>query len=69
MRKTLTYEELISLAKENYAKGGDAVAECWDRATFDEYEKLFGPMTERRALEMFETLKARYDEYRAMAEW
>lgn len=45
------------------------MAECWDRATFDEYEKLFGPMSERRALEMFKTLKARYDEHQAMADW
>lgn len=53
----LTYEEFISLAKENYSKGGDVAVECWDRNTFDDYRKLFGAVTKSDALRMFRQWK------------
>lgn len=51
--KALTYEEFIEYARKHYDRGGDAYFECWDRRTFDEYVRLFGPVTKRKALEMF----------------
>ena len=51
--KGLSYEELMDLARANYSKGGDTVYECWDRRTFDEYVKEFGPITKSKALKMF----------------
>lgn len=53
MAKALTYVELMDYAKAHYNKGGDATYECWDERTFNEYVKMFGPITKRRALEMF----------------
>ena len=53
MAKILTYEELIELAKKHYNEGGDGVYECWDKMVFDSYVKLFGPLTEKKALAMF----------------
>lgn len=49
----LTYEEFIDLAKQNYSKGGDGYVECWEEYQFDDYVKLFGAITEKKALEMF----------------
>lgn len=67
--KTLSYEEFISLAKKNYARGGDSVVECWGKRDFEEYEELFGPMTKASAMEMFQTYESRCNEHRAMADW
>lgn len=67
--KALTYEEFISLAKENYNKGGDVAVECWERREFDYYVKEFGPVTKTKALQMFRLYKAREREQAAMAEW
>ena len=53
MAKAMTYEELIEYAEKHYNKGGDSVVECWDKKTFDIYVKEFGPITKRRALQMF----------------
>lgn len=53
MKKALTYDELIDLAKKNYNKGGDGVFECWDERTFNEYVKEFGQLTKTSALKMF----------------
>lgn len=53
MSKGMTYEELMSFAKDHYNEGGDATFECCDRRWFDDYVKQFGPMTKRKALEMF----------------
>lgn len=53
MAKALSYEELIKYAKEHYTKGGDGIYECWDQRTFDDYVKMFGPITKRIALGMF----------------
>ena len=49
----LTFEQLMTLARENYDKGGAGYAECWDERTFAYYVKEFGPITRGRALEMF----------------
>lgn len=53
MAKALSYKELIDYAKAHYTKGGDGVYECWDERTYNEYVELFGPITKRKALEMF----------------
>ena len=67
MKKGLSYEELMDLALKNYDKGGDATYECWDEKTFNMYVEMFGPMTEKYALDMFRRDKAIYDDYRATA--
>lgn len=46
--KALTYEEFIALAKENYTKGGDVAAECWDKKVFDGYVKILGRSQRQR---------------------
>lgn len=51
--KALTYEELMEYAKKHYNRGGDATYECWDEKTFNEYVEMFGPITKRKALQMF----------------
>ena len=40
------------MARENYAKGGDVVVECWEKYQFEDYVKLFGSVTKARALQM-----------------
>ena len=64
--KTLTYEEFIALAKENYSKGGDVAVECWEKYQFDEYVEMFGPVTKTRALRMFRQWKDEEKEQHAM---
>ena len=58
--KALTYQELRELAKQHYNEGGDATYECCDENWFNDYVKMFGPMTKKKALKMFEIDKARY---------
>lgn len=62
----LSYSEFIALAKENYTKGGDVAVECWEESQFDEYVKLFGPVTKTKALRMFREWKSKEDERIAM---
>ena len=50
--KPVTFEELIELAKKHYNKGGDGIVECWDRHTFDEYVRMFGPISKRAAMRL-----------------
>ena len=64
--KALTYEEFISLAKENYNSGGDVAVECWERYQFDYYVKEFGPVTKAKALRMFRDWKSHEKEQEAM---
>lgn len=64
--KALTYEEFIALAKENYTKGGDVAVECWEKYQFEDYVKLFGPVTEARALQMFRQWRSEEKELEAM---
>lgn len=59
--RALTFAEFIALAEENYNKGGDGYAECWDERVFAYFVKEFGPITRPRALEMF---AAAFDEER-----
>lgn len=66
MAKALGYEELIEYAKKYYNKGGDGIYECWDRKTYDEYVRQFGPITKAKAREMF---KLNYEIDRDMAGW
>lgn len=51
--KALTYNEFMDYAKAHYNKGGDGYYECWGQRQFDDYVELFGPITKRRALDMF----------------
>ena len=51
--KAMTYTEFIEYAQKYYSKGGDSFVECWEDYQFDEYVKLFGPITKSKALEMF----------------
>lgn len=53
MAKYITYDELMKLAMRHYNEGGDAIYECWDQRTFDDYVAMFGPMTKAQALRMF----------------
>lgn len=64
--KALTYEEFIALAKENYTKGGDVAVECWEKYQFEDYVKLFGPVTEARALQMFRQWRSEEKELEAV---
>lgn len=51
--KAMTYTEFIEYAQKYYDKGGDSFVECWEDYQFDEYVKLFGPITKSKALAMF----------------
>lgn len=53
MAKGLTYGEAEKFAKKNYERGGDVFVECWDEPAFDEYVKMFGPVTKRKLRQMF----------------
>ena len=64
MAKGLSYEELIEYARAHYAKGGDAIFECWDKRVYDEYVSLFGPISKRKALWLF---RINYEEEREAA--
>lgn len=64
----MTYEELMAFALTHYEEGGDGVYECWDRRTYDEYTAEFGPIDEKKALQMFEQYESIVNEYKA-TEW
>lgn len=66
--RALTYAELMELARENYDKGGDGYAECWDERTFAYFVKEFGPITKIRALQMFAAAFDEEKEERAIAQ-
>lgn len=53
--KVLTYSEFIDLAQKHYANGGLTFVECWEEYQFNDYVRLFGEITEKVALEMFES--------------
>ncbi len=50
--KGLSYEEFIALANEHYENGGNAIVECWDRITFNEYISQFGSIALSEAHEI-----------------
>ena len=55
MKKSLIWKEFYKLALRNYENGDDGIVECWDERTFNEYVSEFGPITEKVALDMFDT--------------
>lgn len=65
--KALNYEEFIALAKANYNAGGDGYVECWDDRTFDYFVEEFGPISKKRALQMFAEALDEEKEERAIA--
>lgn len=65
----MTYAEFIELAKANYTKGGDSFYECWEEYQFNDYVKMFGPITKKKALEMFKQNAEIDAEYEAAAKW
>jgi len=66
MAKAMTYEEMMEYAKAHYNKGGDTFFECWERWQFDEYVKMFGPITKSKALQMF---RLEHSMQKEMAGW
>lgn len=52
--KVLSYEEFIALASEHYEDGGNAIVECWDHNTFNEYISQFGSITIKRAKQIID---------------
>ena len=54
------------MARENYAKGGDVVVECWEKYQFEDYVKLFGSVTRARALQMLRRWRSEEKEREAM---
>lgn len=55
--KDLSFGELLTLAKENYAKGGDVIYECWDQNFYDDYVKECGPVKRKDVKKLFSLLK------------
>jgi len=53
MTKPLNYKEFMDLSLKHYTTGGDGYYECWDERQFNEYVAEFGPITKRKALEMY----------------
>jgi hypothetical protein len=43
----------MELSLKHYTTGGDGYYECWDERQFNEYVAEFGPITKRKALEMY----------------
>ena len=54
------------MARENYAKGGDVVMECWEKYQFEDYVKLFGSVTKARALQMLRRWRSEEKERETM---
>ncbi len=69
MKKSLNWKEFYKLALRNYENGGDGIVECWDENTFNEYVKEFGPITEKVALDMFDTADQVWTDMRGYADW
>lgn len=53
MTQILNYRQFLEFAMEHYNHGGDAVVECWDELSYDMYVYEFGPMTRKKALDLF----------------
>ena len=62
MKKAITYEELIELAKARYNRGGDGFIECWSQKDFEEYVKEYGPVTQDDAIEAMDFYYDMYNE-------
>lgn len=61
-KKGITFEELMKLAVRYYMQGGSEIIEFWDKNSFDEYEKEFGPMSRETAIKLMKTMKAVTDD-------
>lgn len=44
----------MELARQNYCKGGMTFYECWEEYQFNDWVKLFGEITTKEAMKMFE---------------
>lgn len=53
-KANMTYREFIGLAMKNYKHGGCYVAEYCTESEFNDDCAKFGPMTEERALSIFQ---------------
>lgn len=51
--KVLSFGELLTIAKENYAEGGDTVYECWNQSFFDDYVREAGPVYRKDVKSLF----------------
>ena len=69
MKKSLNWKEFYKLALRNYENGGDGIVECWDENTFNEYVNEFGPITEKVALDMFDTAEEIWTDMQGYADW
>lgn len=69
MKKSLNWKEFYKLALRNYENGGDGIVECWDENTFNEYVNEFGPITEKVALDMFDTAEDIWNDMQGYADW
>ena len=69
MKKALTWKEFYKLALRNYENGGDGIVECWDENTFNEYVNEFGPITEKVALDMFDTAEQVWTDMQGYTDW
>lgn len=65
-REALSYEEFIALARKHYTRGGDVAVECWEKDQFEEYVRMFGPVTGAKALVMFRLWKSQEREQEAL---
>ena len=67
--KALTWKEFYKLALRNYENGGDGFVECWDENAFNIYVEAFGPITEKTALNMFDTAEEIWSDMQGYANW
>ena len=49
----MSYQEFMELARVNYCKGGAVFYECWEEYQFEEYCQLYGEITRKKAIQMF----------------
>lgn len=61
-KKGITFEEFMKLADRYYMQGGSEIIEFWDKNSFDEYEKEFGPMSRETAIKLMKTMKTVTDD-------
>ena len=67
--KAITYEEFQKLGRKHYNEGGDAIVECWDQKSFNNYCEEFGPMTEAKALDIIGLYDEDEQEAEAFRKW
>lgn len=67
--RKITYEEFQAIGKKYYNQGGSYIVECWEKYQFDDYCKMFGPMTERDVLNMINLYEETDKEEEAFRKW